>query len=158
MSDGTQAGRTSEVSFALVDPATVTDPAAETYLELGMLRDRSLNSTVGDIDVTADKTAGDYRDYIDNYKEGTFDFSGICYGDTEYNQKVLWNHIHITPAPGTNDKVVGYIKITQPVWDQVLYIPVKFDSANFNAAYDGTQDFQIAGKYAGAPTKVDVTP
>lgn len=159
MAGGTKPGREVEVAFNLTCPADDVDPTTLVYKSLGMLRDKDYGGTVGDIDVTADKSEGGYRQYIDNYKEGTFSFSGVAYGDVKYNQAELHDHVHIeVTAPESQGRVVGYLQITDPIWERVLYIPVKFDEAQRSDGYDSEVSFTITGKYTGKPVKEALAP
>lgn len=159
MSSGTRAGREFEVEFNLTNPSSGVDPETLAFKSLGMLRTKDRTVTVGDIDTTADKSEGNFRTYIDNYKEGSFSLDGVCYGDVKYNQRELHNHVSVkVTAPEALGQARGYLRFTDPIWDQILIVPVKFDEAGHSGAYDDTVTFTITGKYVGEPIVLSYTP
>lgn len=154
---GAKTGAELAISFAIGCPSS--DPKTLTFLDVGMARSKSFNTSIDTIDVTADKSLGDRRAFIPSYKTDTIDVDGISYQDAIYNQKVLRNHIKFGDAGGpTAGKPFLWIMLVHPVYEQVEYYPVIASSWDDTGTYDDAVQWSTSFSSAGAPSFEAITP
>jgi predicted secreted protein len=154
---GAKTGAELEVSFAI--GCASDDPKSLSFLSVGMARSKSFSTSIDTIDVTADKSLGDRRQFIPSYKTDTVDMDGISYPEEIYNQLALRNHIKFgNPADAVGGKPFVWLMFIHPVYQQVEYYPMIASNWDDNGSYDDSVQWSASFTSAGAPSFEAVTP
>lgn len=109
---GAFTGRDVAVFFAIACPNA--KPADEDYLELGMMRGKTLSVEWETADATADKSADYTQESLVTYKSVSFSGDGVSRTEEIYNQKALKRHT-INPGEATGGQPYVWLKIVSPV-------------------------------------------
>ncbi|EPE4655899.1 phage tail tube protein [Escherichia coli] len=109
---GSFIGRDVAVFFAIACPNA--KPADEDYLELGMMRGKTLSVEWETADATADKSADYTQESLVTYKTVSFSGDGVSRTEEIYNQKALKRHT-INPGEATGGQPYVWLKIVSPV-------------------------------------------
>ncbi|EFM9767193.1 hypothetical protein BIY86_001829 [Escherichia coli] len=109
---GAFTGRDVAVFYAIACPNT--KPADEDYLELGMMRAKTLSVEWETADATADKSADYTKESLVTYKSVSFSGDGVSRTEEIYNQKALKRHI-INPGEATGGQPYVWLKIVSPM-------------------------------------------
>ncbi|EHP3215095.1 hypothetical protein KNZ49_000032 [Escherichia coli] len=105
-------GRDVAVFYAIACPNA--KPADEDYLELGMMRAKTLSVEWETADATADKSADYTKESLVTYKSVSFSGEGVSRTEEIYNQKALKRHT-INPGEATGGQPYVWLKIVSPM-------------------------------------------
>jgi predicted secreted protein len=108
---GTFVGRDVTVEFAIAEEdATV---GSLTWLELGMMRGKSLSSNWDTADVTGDKSPAYTRQNLVTFKQVEFSGDGVTYDDAAFNQNDFRTQA-ISPGSTTSNQPKVWFRLTLP--------------------------------------------
>ncbi|HAJ7191190.1 TPA: hypothetical protein HNO18_06450 [Escherichia coli] len=105
-------GRDVAVFYAIACPNA--KPADEDYLDLGMMRGKTLSVEWETADATADKSADYTKESLVSYKSVSFSGDGVSRTEEIHNQKALKRHT-INPGEATGGQPYVWLKIVSPV-------------------------------------------
>lgn len=104
-------GRDVTVEFAIAaEDATV---GSLTWLELGMMRGKTLSSNWDVADVTGDKSPAFTRQSLVTFKQIEFSGDGVSYDDAVHNQNAFRAQA-ISPGGGTANQPKVWFRLTLP--------------------------------------------
>lgn len=108
---GAHIGKDVLVHFAIApEDATVS---GLTWLELGMLRSKSLNTNWDVADTTADRSPDQTKTQLTTFKNHEFSGDGVSYDDTVHNQELLEQHV-VSPPSETQNAPKVWFRLTYP--------------------------------------------
>lgn len=100
----------------LIEFAIASEDATEsglTYVNLGMMRGKSIKTTWDAADTTADDSPGFTKTSLVTFKNVEFSGDGVSYDDAVYNQEVLEAHA-VSPGSATQNQPKVWLKLTYP--------------------------------------------
>jgi TP901-1 family phage major tail protein len=144
-------GRDVLIEFAIADENA--SEASLTWLNLGMMRGKSIKTSWDTADTTADDSPDFTKTSLVTFKNVEFSGDGVSYDDAVYNQETLEAHV-VSPGSATAN---------QPkVWFKLTYPSGKFYSGPFivsewsnDSPYSETATWSISASSNGA---VNLTP
>lgn len=122
-------------------------PDPEDYLDMGWRRDLSFSVEWGDEDVTTAGTVGSVRDFLQNFKEISGDFSGLSKRDE--GLKTLRHYI-TTSTTGTD----GWVRLVIPDASgavEVFQFQCIFTSHSTSSGYDASGTADMGWKAVAEP-------
>jgi TP901-1 family phage major tail protein len=108
---GAHVGRDVLVEFALA--AEDANPAGLTYLNLGMMRGKSMKTSWDTADTTADDSPDFTKSSLVTFKNVEFSGDGVSYDDAIFNQEALEAHV-VSPGPATGNQPKVWFRLTYP--------------------------------------------
>jgi hypothetical protein len=109
---GASVGRDWIVEYAIADENAV--PASLTLKRLGMMRDKSINTSWDKADTTADQSPAFTKTSLVTFKMVEFSGSGVSYSDSVYNQDEFRAHV-VSPGSATANQPKAWLKLTDSV-------------------------------------------
>jgi predicted secreted protein len=103
--------------FAIAEEDAVV--ASLTWVELGMMRGKSMKTAWDTVDTTADKSPAFTKTSLVTFKAVEFSGDGVSYDDAVHNQKVLKAHV-ISPGVATANQPKVFIRLTDPDGSQYV--------------------------------------
>lgn len=104
-------GRDVLVEFAIADEDA--EIASLTYLNLGMMRGKSIKTSWDTADTTADDSADFQKTSLVTFKNCEFSGDGVSYDDAVFNQETLEAHV-VSPGSATANQPKVWFKLTYP--------------------------------------------
>ncbi len=102
-------GRDTVFEYAIADEnATVS---GLTFVELGMMRGKSMKTKWDTVDTTADKSPSFTKTNLVTFKSVEFSGDGVSYNDAVYNQNAFKAHV-ISPGSGTANQPKVWFRMT----------------------------------------------
>lgn len=108
---GAHVGRDVLVEFALA--AEDADQSGLTYLDLGMMRGKSMKTSWDTADTTADDSPDFTKTALVTFKNVEFSGDGVSYDDAVFNQETLEAHV-VSPGAGTGSQPKVWFRLTYP--------------------------------------------
>lgn len=108
---GAHVGRDVLIEFAIASEDA--SEAGLTYVNLGMMRGKSVKTTWDTVDTTADDSPGFTKTSLVTFKNVEFSGDGVSYDDAVYNQEVLEAHV-VSPGSATQNQPKVWLKLTYP--------------------------------------------
>jgi predicted secreted protein len=149
-------GRDIVVEFVTGD--TLTPPSAGSYLRLGALRGKGLETSWDTTDVTADDSEGNQTENLATFINTTLSLDGISRNDDESNQDALEDYVN-NSTDAANFQPYGWVKVTRPSTTtgnvaKVYTFRCMFSSFSIDGPYDGGTTFSCE---VSAEGKVAIT-
>lgn len=104
-------GRDVLVEFAIADENASI--GSLTYLNLGMMRGKSIKTSWDTADTTADDSPDFQKTSLVTFKNCEFSGDGVSYDDAVYNQETLEAHV-VSPGSATANQPKVWFKLTYP--------------------------------------------
>lgn len=104
-------GRDVLVDFAIADEDA--NPALLTFINLGMMRGKSMKTSWDTADTTADKSPDYTKTALVTFKNVEFSGDGVSYDDAVFNQETLEAHV-VSPGPATVNQPKVWFRLTYP--------------------------------------------
>lgn len=108
---GAYVGRDVMVEFAIADEDA--NPAGLTWLNLGMMRGKSVKTSWDTADTTADDSPDFTKTKLVTFKDVEFSGDGVSYDDAVYNQETLESHV-VSPGSATLNQPKAWFRLTYP--------------------------------------------
>ena len=108
---GAYVGRDVLVDFAIADEDA--NPASLTWLNLGMMRGKSIKTSWDTADTTADDSPDFTKTSLVTFKAVEFSGDGVSYDDAVFNQETLEAHV-VSPGTATLNQPKAWFRLTYP--------------------------------------------
>lgn len=108
---GAHVGRDVLVEFSLA--AEDANPSGLTWLDLGMMRGKSIKTGWDMADTTADDSPDYTKTSLVTFKNVEFSGDGVSYDDAIYNQETLEAHV-VSPGSATLGQPKVWFRLTYP--------------------------------------------
>lgn len=108
---GAHVGRDVLVEFAIADEDA--SPASLTFINLGMMRGKSMKTSWDTADTTADDSPNFTKTSLVTFKNVEFSGDGVSYDDAVFNQEALEAHV-VSPGPATANQPKVWFRLTYP--------------------------------------------
>lgn len=104
-------GRDVLVDFAIADEDA--NPDLLTFINLGMMRGKSIKTSWDTADTTADDSPDFTKTSLVTFKNVEFSGDGVSYDDAVYNQEALEAHV-VSPGSATANQPKVWFRLTYP--------------------------------------------
>jgi len=145
---GAHVGRDVLVEFAIADENAV--PASLTYLNLGMMRGKSIKTTWDTADTTADDSPDFTKTKLVTFKDVEFSGDGVSYDDAVFNQETLEAHV-VSPGAATVNQPKVWFRLTYPS-GKVYEGPFIISEWSNDSPYSDAATWSITAASNGAVT------
>lgn len=108
---GAHVGRDVMVEFALGDEDQAEGSLS--WLNLGMMRGKSIKTSWDTADTTADDSADFTKTSLVTFKNVEFSGDGVSYDDAIFNQETLEAHV-VSPGASTGNQPKAWFRLTYP--------------------------------------------
>lgn len=137
-------GRDVLVEFAIADENALE--GSLTWLTLGMVRGKAINTTWDTADSTADKSADFTKTALVTFKNVEFSADGVSYDDEVFNQETLEAHVVSPSGAGAQPK--AWFRLTYPSGKKYTG-PFIVTSWGNESPYDNVTTWSIAAMSNG---------
>lgn len=148
-------GRDVAVYYSLQDDC---DSVPVDFVRLGALRGKDFGTEWENVDVTADTSEGQVKQYLATFKDFNPSFDGLVSKAADDNQSALELHVN-NPPEASGYQPSGWIRIVRPLatgTTRTYELPVLFTSFSLSAPYAEAVTMNLATQSRGAVTITDV--
>lgn len=145
---GAHVGRDVQVEFAIAQEDAAVGTL--TWLTLGMMRGKSINTSWDTADSTADDSPDFTKTSLVTFKNVEFSGDGVSYDDAVYNQETLEAHV-VSPGAATSNQPKAWFRLTYPS-GKVYVGPFLITEWSNDSPYSDTATWSITASSNGQVT------